>query len=84
MSQQYQPRNGVLTNASKFILITLLAVPMASLAQTNMTIYADSLVNGWSDGSYNVTHSFANTSPVHSGSDGVVSEGGCSISRAGG
>jgi hypothetical protein len=44
---------------------------MASLAQTNMTIYADSLVNGWSDGSYNVTHSFANTSPVHSGSDSI-------------
>jgi hypothetical protein len=44
---------------------------MASLGQTNMTIYADSLVNGWSDGSYNVTHSFANTSPVHTGSDSI-------------
>jgi hypothetical protein len=36
-----------------------------------MTIYADSLVNGWSDGSYNCTRNFANTSPVHSGSHSI-------------
>ena len=34
-------------------------------------IYADSLVNGWQDGSYNVILNFANTSPVHSGSDSI-------------
>jgi hypothetical protein len=56
---------------SKFILTVLLAVPLASLAQTNMTIYADSLVNGWSDGSYGVTHSLTNTSTVHSGSRSI-------------
>jgi hypothetical protein len=56
---------------SKFILAVALVAPMASLAQTNMTIYADSLVNGWSDGSYGVTHSLANTSPVHSGSRSI-------------
>jgi len=43
------------------------------MAQGNMTIYADSLVNGWSDGSYSVTRNFATTSPspVHSGNDSI-------------
>jgi hypothetical protein len=44
---------------------------MASLAQTNMTIYTDARVNGWSDGSYGSTVSYANTSPVNSGNDSV-------------
>jgi alpha-N-arabinofuranosidase len=71
MSHPNKPLNGFLTAVSKFILTVLLALPMASLAQTNMIIYADSLLNGWSDGSYNVTHNLANTSPVHSGSDSI-------------
>ncbi len=50
------------------MVATALAAPLLSSAQTNMTIYADSLVNGWSDGSYNCTRSYTNTSPVHSGS----------------
>ena len=50
---------------SKFIWAVSLAAPALSLAQTNMTIYANSLVNGWSDGSYNVTLNYANTSPVY-------------------
>ncbi len=37
----------------------------------SLAIYTDSLVNGWTDGSYNCTHSFANPSPVHSGSDSI-------------
>jgi alpha-L-arabinofuranosidase len=40
-------------------------------AAQSMPIYTDSLLNGWTDGSYNCTHSFANTSPVHSGSDSI-------------
>ncbi len=44
-------------------------MPVLSMAQTN--IYTDSLVNGWSDGSYGVTHSLVNTSPVHSGNDSI-------------
>jgi hypothetical protein len=36
-----------------------------------MTLYTDSLVNGWSDGSYGVTVNYGNTSPVHSGSDSI-------------
>ena len=56
---------------SKFFLAAALAVPMVSAAQDNMTIYADSLVNGWSDASYNVMLDYANASPVHSGSDSI-------------
>ena len=39
-------------------------------AQSNQTIYADSLQNGWVDYSW-ATVNFANTSPVHSGSDSI-------------
>ena len=53
------------------MVTTALAAPLLSGAQTNMAIYADSLVNGWSDGSYNVTHNLANTSPVHSGTHSI-------------
>jgi len=71
MSPRNQALGGIVLNVSKFILAISLAVPMVSVAQTNMTIYADSLTNGWSDGSYTVTRNFANTSPVHSGSDSI-------------
>jgi alpha-L-arabinofuranosidase len=69
------PRNQVpgrlFPKISKFILAVLLAAPMVSAAQTNMTIYADSLVNGWSDGSYSAAVNYANTSPVHSGTRSI-------------
>jgi alpha-L-arabinofuranosidase len=56
---------------SKFILAVSLALPTVSMAQTNMTIYTDLLVNGWSDGSYGCTHSYTNTSVIHSGTDSI-------------
>jgi hypothetical protein len=71
MSQANLPLSGCLTEVSKFILTILLAVPVVSLAQTNMSIYTDSLVNGWSDGSYSCMRNFSNTSPVHSGNDSI-------------
>jgi len=37
---------GVLLNVSKFILAVSLAAPAVSVAQ-NMTIYSNSLANGW-------------------------------------
>src|SRR5260221_9119679 len=40
-------------------------------AQTSLPVYTDSLLNGWSDGSYNIILNYANTSPVHSGSDSI-------------
>jgi hypothetical protein len=39
-------------------------------AQTPLTIYDDSLVNGWQDWGW-AAHEYTNTSPVHSGSDSV-------------
>ena len=62
---------GILLNVAKFFLAVSLAAPLVSVAQTNLTIYADSLVNGWQDWSYSCTRNFANTSPVHSGSDSI-------------
>lgn len=53
------------------ILAVWLVAPVTALAQTNLAIYSDSLSNGWSDGSYTVTRNFANSSPVHSGSDSI-------------
>lgn len=44
--------------------------------QSNQTVYDDSLQNGWQNWSW-ATNNFANTSPVHSGSDSIsVSCGG--------
>jgi len=54
-----------------WILSVVVLLPVASLAQSNMSIYGDSLVNGWSDTSYNTTRNFANTSPVHAGTKSV-------------
>ena len=50
--------------------ILSLSLPVAAGAQTNQTIYSDSLVNGWLDYSY-CTRNLANTSPVHAGSDSI-------------
>jgi len=71
MLSQNHTAHGLTQQFSKWVLMAALTVPYASSAQTNMAIYTDSLVNGWSDGSYNVTHNLANTSPVHSGSDSI-------------
>jgi hypothetical protein len=71
MTPQNQRLSGTVPNVSKFILAVLLAAPVVSMAQSTMTIYADSLINGWLDYSYGTTRNFANTSPVHSGSDSI-------------
>ncbi len=63
-------QNGILVHTAKFIFAFFLAAPLAAAA-ANMTIYDDAPVNSWSDGSYNVTLNYANTSPVHSGSDSI-------------
>jgi alpha-L-arabinofuranosidase len=39
-------------------------------AQNNLSVYADALVNGFQDWGW-ATHSFANTSPVHTGANSV-------------
>jgi alpha-N-arabinofuranosidase len=71
MTPQNQNPQGIVVTISKFILAFSLAVPMAAMGQGNVTIYSNSLVNGWSDGSYNTTRNFANTSPVHSAGDSI-------------
>lgn len=56
---------------SKILLAALLLLPKVVLAQGNLTVFDDSLASGWWDGSYNSTRSFANTSPVHSGTRSI-------------
>ena len=56
---------------SRIALPMLLGFGLIGAAQTSLPIYTDNLLNGWTDGSYNCTHSFANISPVHSGSDSI-------------
>ena len=55
-------------------LVCALALPLGTAiksgAQTSLPVYTDSLVNGFQDWGW-ATHSYANTSPVHSGSDSV-------------
>src|SRR5260370_37728183 len=44
-------------------------------SQANLPIYTDHLVNGFQDWSWG-TRNFANTSPVHSGTDSISHSGG--------
>ena len=55
----------------------ILAVP-SGMAQANLPLYTDSLVNAFQDWSWSCTRNFANTSPVHSGTQsiGVTITGG--------
>ena len=62
---------GIVSRLAKFMPVVLLAAPMVSTAQTNLAIYSDSLASGWMDYSYWCVRNFANTSPVHSGSDSI-------------
>jgi len=71
MTPQNDPLRRIILTVSKFILAALLTVPIVSLAQSNLTIYADSLVNGWQNNSYDVTLNYANTSPIYDGSDSI-------------
>ena len=59
-------RRAAMVSAMALLLGTGLNSVAASLA-----VYTDGLVNGWTDGSYNCTRSFTNTSPVHSGNDSI-------------
>jgi alpha-N-arabinofuranosidase len=61
--------NRFVANSSKFILVLSLAAPVACAAQ-NMIVYDDSLENGWLNYGW-ATLNYANTSPVHSGSDSI-------------
>ncbi|MGO8836876.1 MAG: alpha-L-arabinofuranosidase [Limisphaerales bacterium] len=63
--------SGIVSKISKFVLAVSLAAPAVCVAQNNLVIYADSLTSGWQDWSYAATRNFANTSPVHSGSDSI-------------
>jgi len=73
MTQLKQVPGRIPLTLLKFIPALLLILPALSLAQTNMAIYTNSLVNSWSDGSYNVTLNYANTSPVYTGSSHSIS-----------
>jgi alpha-L-arabinofuranosidase len=48
-----------------------LSATIRIFAQSSLPLYTDTLVNGWTDGSYKCTYSFANASPVHSGSASI-------------
>jgi hypothetical protein len=51
-------------------IILLLGTRLQTVAQTPLAVYTDSLVNGFQDWGW-ATHNYANTSPVHSGSNSV-------------
>ncbi len=52
------------------VLCCLLGSVESTLAQVNLSIYADSLTNAWKDWSW-ATVNLANTSPVHFGSNSI-------------
>jgi hypothetical protein len=53
-----------------FAAVLVLGSGLKSFAQSPLAVYTDSLVNGFQDWGW-ATHNYANTSPVHSGSDSV-------------
>ncbi|MGP8199836.1 MAG: YDG domain-containing protein [Limisphaerales bacterium] len=70
---QNQPALGIVLKVSKFILAASLTVPAVLSAQTNLTIYSNSLASGWVNESASSTLNFANTSPVYSSSTDSIS-----------
>jgi hypothetical protein len=62
--------NSRFRNVAAAIGLLLLFAVLPAFAQTNQPIYTDSLQNGWQNWSW-ATVNFANTSPVHSGSDSI-------------
>jgi alpha-L-arabinofuranosidase len=48
-----------------------LSAIQAVMAQANLPIYTDNLVNGFQDGNSSATHDLTNTSPVHSGTHSI-------------
>ncbi len=62
---------GIPATFPKFLLAFFLSAPALCRAQSNLIIYSDSLATGWQNWSYTSTQNFANTSPVHSGSDSL-------------
>ena len=57
---------------SKFIVAAVLAVPLVSSAQTEMTVYSNALVNGWQNWGW-ATLNYANISPVYTGCQDSIS-----------
>ena len=53
------------------LLLCLLAPARTLFGQTDQPVYTDSLQNGWQDWGW-ATLNYANTSPVHSGSDSIA------------
>jgi hypothetical protein len=68
MTKQNQTFRGLL---SKLILAVVAVAPAAAMAQ-NMTIYSNSLVNGWENYGYTEIN-YANTSPLYAGCQDSVS-----------
>jgi hypothetical protein len=61
--------------SSRVILCVALAAAVnQAAAQTNLQIYTDALTNNFQDWSWGA-HNFANTAPVHSGSDSISFNG---------
>jgi alpha-L-arabinofuranosidase len=71
MAQRRKTLRGIGLQIFKTVLTMLLAAP--AMAQTNITIYSNALINGWQNYSYDITLNFANTSPVYSGNADSIS-----------
>jgi len=52
------------------VFVFLLITPLAAWAQNDQVVYDDARENGWQDYGW-ATINYANTNPVHSGSDSI-------------
>jgi hypothetical protein len=64
------PYRSIANQLIALITTAILFAPV-SAATLNLPIYADALAAGWSDWSWDSTHSFSNTSTVHGGADSI-------------
>ena len=53
-------------------LAIVLPLYVGTTLAADLPIYTDSLAGGWADWSWDTTRNFANTAPVHSGSDSLA------------
>jgi endoglucanase len=61
----------------------LIMAVQSGMAQANLPFYTDNLVNAFQDWSWSSTRNFANTSPVHSGTNSLsitITGGGGALS----
>src|SRR6202012_909676 len=67
----FRRRAGRQWGSGLYVAFFVISIASHAMGQMNQIIYDDALENGWQNWGY-ATLNYANTSPVHSGSDSIA------------